>query len=150
MDAGPIDAGGIDGSVGDAATGDATVGDGAVGDGGGGDAGIESFRAIYSEILDVKCKSCHGMAGALNMSAAPVAHMNLVNVAAGGSAMACGGMNLTRVVPGNPNGSLLVAKISAATDDDVCGRRMPPSGDPLTPAQIARIRRWIEQGALDN
>ena len=49
------------------------------------------------------------------------------------------------VVPGDPGASGLFERISS-TDPDV---RMPPadSGRSLTAAQVATVRRWIEQGA---
>jgi hypothetical protein len=51
----------------------------------------------------------------------------------------------TAVVPGAPGQSELVRRVSAE-DADV---RMPPAetGNRLTPAQVAVLRRWIEEGA---
>jgi hypothetical protein len=50
------------------------------------------------------------------------------------------------IVPGKPDESTLVERICLPADD---GSRMPPSdvGPQLTPAQIAKFRAWIEQGA---
>src|SRR6185369_15854264 len=49
------------------------------------------------------------------------------------------------VSPGDPAGSRLLARISAANR----ATRMPPpqAGTTLTDAQVAVIRKWIEQGA---
>src|SRR5207253_667762 len=49
------------------------------------------------------------------------------------------------IVPGAPDKSELIARITAPDADD----RMPPlkSGKHLTPAQIESLRRWIAQGA---
>jgi mono/diheme cytochrome c family protein len=49
------------------------------------------------------------------------------------------------VVPGKPEASELIARITTADEDD----RMPPpkSGKQLTAEQIALLKRWIEQGA---
>ena len=49
------------------------------------------------------------------------------------------------IVPGEPDASELIARITADDDDS----RMPPSeaGPRLADAQIATLRRWIEQGA---
>jgi hypothetical protein len=49
------------------------------------------------------------------------------------------------IVPGKPDQSELIKRISTHDEDDV----MPPAknGKPLTPAQIATLRAWIEQGA---
>jgi hypothetical protein len=48
------------------------------------------------------------------------------------------------VVPGKPDESTLIEKITAGDDD-----RMPPAeaGARLTPAQVATLKAWIEQGA---
>jgi hypothetical protein len=60
-----------------------------------------------------------------------------------------------RVVPGMANESYLVWKIlgmNPLTNGPLCGgQRMPRSGPPfLDNTQIETIRRWIDQGALDN
>ncbi len=47
------------------------------------------------------------------------------------------------IVPGKPNESFLLDVIRGADPD----LRMPPEGDPLTPAQISLLSRWIQQGA---
>jgi hypothetical protein len=55
-----------------------------------------------------------------------------------------------RIVPGDPDGSLLVRKFLEPRED--CGSfhgRMPPPPWPrLTPEQIATIKSWIRGGAL--
>ncbi len=50
---------------------------------------------------------------------------------------------LHALVPGKPDESELLRRI--ASDDP--SERMPPKGKPLTAAEIATLRRWIEQGA---
>jgi hypothetical protein len=49
------------------------------------------------------------------------------------------------IVPGDPNHSALVLRISTKDEDDV----MPPfkSGKKLTPGQIQKLRTWIAEGA---
>src|SRR5207249_474110 len=49
------------------------------------------------------------------------------------------------IVPGIPDKSQMVARITATDPDD----RMPPlkSGKKLSPEQIELLRRWIAQGA---
>jgi hypothetical protein len=47
------------------------------------------------------------------------------------------------LIPRDPSGSLLVRLISSNDPK----HRMPPKGDPLTPAQIEWIRSWIAEGA---
>lgn len=53
------------------------------------------------------------------------------------------------VVAGNPSASMLLKKISDASDK--CGGPMPPTGDPLivsNPQLVALIEQWIMNGAL--
>ncbi|MHB8898296.1 MAG: PSD1 and planctomycete cytochrome C domain-containing protein, partial [Thermoguttaceae bacterium] len=45
-------------------------------------------------------------------------------------------------VPGNSAESQLIRRVTSA-DPDV---RMPPEGDPLAPADVAVLRRWIDEG----
>ncbi len=47
------------------------------------------------------------------------------------------------IVPGNSTGSKLIARVSS----DKKGFSMPPVGAPLTPAEIAVLRTWIDEGA---
>src|SRR5689334_19942075 len=49
------------------------------------------------------------------------------------------------VVPGHPEQSELFRRVSATQADE----RMPPAGTlrPLSPAEIERLRQWIEEGA---
>ena len=54
-----------------------------------------------------------------------------------------GGDSGLAIAPGKPAESPLLKRL-ASTDPD---ERMPPKGDALTPAQIATLRAWIEQGA---
>lgn len=60
---------------------------------------------------------------------------SLVGVASSGNPA------LQRVVPGDPDRSLLVAKL---LPNPPIGSRMPLVGAPLEPEQIDRIRNWIE------
>ena len=49
------------------------------------------------------------------------------------------------VVPGNPDGSVLVLRIQGSL-----GTRMPPNGASLNQNQINGIRTWIAEGAKNN
>jgi WD40 repeat protein/mono/diheme cytochrome c family protein len=51
------------------------------------------------------------------------------------------------VVPGKPDDSSIVRNI---TPDPAGEASMPKNADPLQPAEIALVRRWIEQGATDD
>src|SRR5262249_32275566 len=54
-----------------------------------------------------------------------------------------GGVSGPVIEPGNSEGSRLVHRILGLNDE----QRMPRGREPLSPAQIALIRRWIGQGA---
>src|SRR5215475_11336709 len=54
-----------------------------------------------------------------------------------------GGLSGAAIIPGDSKQSLLMKRILG--EGDVA--RMPMGGAPLKPAEIALIRRWIEQGA---
>jgi hypothetical protein len=110
-----------------------------------------TFNAIYFEVLDLRyCTSvfCHGGGGiTLDFSTPIAAHAALVNQAPTG--VKCGGSGRTLVVPGDPDGSLFLAKVRDATPP--CGVRMPPiDGYTLDDAEIAQIREWILLGALND
>jgi len=47
------------------------------------------------------------------------------------------------VVPGQPEESELYRRVTALDEPE----RMPPEGDPLSPQEIGRLRRWIADGA---
>jgi hypothetical protein len=49
-----------------------------------------------------------------------------------------------RVVPGQPEQSLLYLKLLAPSKGGYKGRQMPYGEEPLSPEEIALIRRWIE------
>ena len=84
------------------------------------------FTTAYPGYGFTDCTGCHFTGGnSPDLSSANVAYQALVG----------GGL----VVPGNPNAGRLICKIQGNAG---CGTAMP-----LPPAQIARIREWIAQGA---
>lgn len=114
-----------------------------------------SFSAIYQDIFfNLGCGSgqCHSAvaSGGLNMTSRDMAYTNLVGVIAmgmaqpGTAANGCGGTGMIRVVPGDPNSSLLVAKLAHT---QTCGGPMPNAGTTLPADQLQRIRDWISAGA---
>jgi len=56
--------------------------------------------------------------------------------------------DLTLVIPGDSASSLVFQKVSQ--NSPPVGSRMPSLGDPLTAGELALLRDWIDQGALDN
>jgi mono/diheme cytochrome c family protein len=83
-------------------------------------------------ILAERCFACHGalkQKGRLRLDTAALAIK--------------GGKSGSAIKPGDPAGSLLVQRVTAADEAD----RMPADGKPLTPAQIEILTRWIAQEA---
>jgi hypothetical protein len=95
--------------------------------------GIDYARDVRP-ILAQKCFACHGalkQQSGLRLDAAPMIRK--------------GGDSGVIIVPGKPEESLLVRRVSSA-DADV---RMPPEGEgePLDARQLQIVKKWIEQGA---
>jgi len=106
-----------------------------------------TWASIYSNIVSPTCAiaACHGTDGAafsgnLDLSSPAIAYAAMVNVPA--LTPSCG----TRIVPGNPSGSFLVAKLENTQDVANCGLSMPPDTS-LSSDQLAAVRQWITAGA---
>jgi mono/diheme cytochrome c family protein len=83
-------------------------------------------------ILAKNCYACHGAAkqrSGLRLDTA--------------AALLRGGNTGPAAVPGKSADSLLVKAVTGAADT----KAMPPKGPPLTPAEVARLRAWIDGGA---
>ncbi len=83
----------------------------------------ESIRKLYQSVL----KAVDGLA--------PSGYEAQIHVLDSGAAA---------IVPGKPKASELITRVSSGDED----QRMPQQADPLSDAQIATLRRWIEQGAV--
>ncbi|APR77285.1 Hypothetical protein A7982_02632 [Minicystis rosea] len=120
---------------------------GSASDGGGGSGGAASngpaFAEIYAKVFTAgSCTSDYCHAGSsLNLVDQEKARATLVGIASQGE----GCDEMARVVPGDPEHSLLYLKVSMTTPP--CGARMPIAGAHLDAAQIALLRAWIEAGA---
>ena len=124
----------------------------------------KSFTLLYNTVLRPSCSNayCHysGVGiriSDLDMSSRSYAYWSLVDQPGGGPA--CGKMG-TRVVPGDPDHSLLYLKVLPTAP---CGARMPAnvttmlmtgtsefSGTPLPDDQQQLIADWIANGAKDD
>lgn len=111
-----------------------------------------TWPAIHARVIQPSCASaigCHGpepRSAALDLSSEAAGYAALVGVAASTditTGAVCGGMGRTRVVPGDPDGSLLVEKLEGAP---ACGSAMP-FGSPLSATAMTAIRDWIAAGA---
>jgi hypothetical protein len=145
----PGSAGGAAGASG-AAGRSAAAGSGVTG-GAGAAPAPTTFSGIYTSILSRRCAGpvCHtgtstGGAFSLSGGTAAAVRTSLVQKPASGSECMSSGLQL--VVPGQPDMSLLYRKIAEMPP---CGARMPPAGA-LTADEIAGIRTWITNGAMDN
>ncbi|MCF6286734.1 MAG: hypothetical protein L3K26_16300 [Candidatus Hydrogenedentes bacterium] len=95
---------------------------------------LTNFADHVMPIFQARCARCHN---------ADKAKSGL-NLATLGTTLE-GGSSGPSIVPGDPDGSRLMALITQAEEPF-----MPPSGDPLTPEQIEIIRKWIADGAPAN
>jgi uncharacterized membrane protein len=93
-------------------------------------------RHIYP-VLDTKCVACHGTnkeQGGLRLDSY--------------ESLMAGGKDGIVIAPRNPDGSLLLKKVTLPPNDP---HFMPAEGRaPLTPDEIARIRAWVSAGALSD
>jgi WD40 repeat protein len=92
-----------------------------------------SFKKDIAPILVAKCLACHNAEKAKGS----------YRLHTFDALMKPGSSEDAPVVAGNAAESTLFQLITAKDEDD----RMPQKDEPLTPAQIAAIRTWIEHGA---
>jgi len=97
-----------------------------------------SFTNDIQPIFEQNCIACHPNSGNLDLTAAN-AYNQLVNVNASG-------YSAKRVVPGDPEHSVLYKKIDGS---NAYGNNMP-LGSSLSAAQISTIKQWITEGAQNN
>ncbi len=91
------------------------------------------FGRDVAPILQQRCLRCHG----------PRLQQNGLRLDVPEGAFK-GGRSGPAVVPGAPERSPLYRRITARDENE----RMPRNGPPLSAAEIATIRRWIEEGAI--
>ena len=158
----PIDTSGAAGSSGTGAAGSGGSSGGGAGASGSGAAGTTgsvptgpiSYATSVAPILANKCSPCHTtqMAAGYNWSYDTlVTNSTVTNAATKGCVFI---MNPgKRVVPGDPDHSLLVIKITEdahQTAANNCGLPMPnpTSGKTMTTLEVDTIRAWVKGGAL--
>jgi mono/diheme cytochrome c family protein len=95
--------------------------------------GPVDFTRHVKPILEAKCVACH------NHEALP----GKVDLSNRQSALRTGGLGLW-IVPGKPDQSLLLTKISDAPGHL---QAMPVVGQQITPDEISVLRKWIIEGA---
>jgi hypothetical protein len=108
---------------------------------------VPSFSADIQPLFDARCTHCHGQAAALELGAGH-SHANLVGVPAYAGDCARK-LHLPRVKPGDPDGSVLILRVSG----EACGHRMPwdhPTWFDSHPEELVRLRSWIRAGAPED
>jgi len=101
--------------------------------GAGGAAAKVDFVRDVKPVFDRSCAGCHGAK----------AQMGGLRLDARSTAMA-GGVSGKAIVPGEPEKSPLYLRTAGIGDQ----ARMPMGGKPLPAEQIAKIKRWIAEGAV--
>jgi hypothetical protein len=91
------------------------------------------FSRDIRPILNQNCVACHG----------GVRQKNGVSFIFREEALGVGKSGRPTIVPGKPDSSELIARVTS-TDPEA---RMPYHAPPLAPQQIALLRRWIKEGA---
>lgn len=91
------------------------------------------FSRDVRPILNQNCMPCHG----------GVRQKNGVSFLFREEALGTGRSGKRTIVPGWPDESELIARVTSSDPD----ARMPYHGPPLSPQQIDVLRRWIKQGA---
>ncbi|MGH7202655.1 MAG: c-type cytochrome domain-containing protein, partial [Planctomycetaceae bacterium] len=97
------------------------------------DAEAVDFGRTIQPVLARRCFPCHGpdkQEAGLRLDRRKIAVSELES-------------GMRPIVPGQPDESELLARISAEIDF----LRMPPEGKPLSEEEIAAFRRWIAAGA---
>ena len=92
-----------------------------------------SFNKEIRPLLNVHCVKCHG-----GVKEAGKLHLLFREEALKG-----GKSGIPAIVPGKPEESELIARLTTTNEDD----RMPKKAEPLGPDQIALLKRWIAEGA---
>ena len=97
-------------------------------------AGID-FAHDIRPILNANCTACHG--GVKEAGEISFIYRDL--------ALGKGKSGKTVIVPGNPDASEMIARITSKDPDEVMPK--PEHGPPLSKEQIATLRQWITEGA---
>ena len=111
----------------------------------GGQDGAVTLAQLQNDIFTPICAQCHIGAGApqgLRLDSEDNSYQHLVNVDANEVP------TLKLVAPGDPDASYLVHKVEGR--NTIVGSRMPLGQSALSSQQIADIRSWISQGALQS
>ena len=98
--------------------------------------GIAFFESKVRPILIEHCYKCHSTGAGASEGAFQLDTRNAIRK---------GGDRGPSLIPGDPQGSMLLTAMSHADPD----LKMPPKRDRLPDAVIADFKKWIEMGAPD-
>jgi mono/diheme cytochrome c family protein len=102
------------------------------------------YQSDIAPLLTSSCASCH-------LTGAEAGNMSLVPgkaIAALVGVKAVGAPSLTRIVPGKPDESYVIMKLEGThIENGGAGAKMPFGAPPLSPDKIAKLRKWISEGA---
>jgi hypothetical protein len=107
-----------------------------------------TFTQVRTEVVNNDCSGpfCHSATvGGFMLGAPDALYKELVGPKATGGK--CGTSGLDRVVPGDPDHSLLYLKLKG---NPPCGDAMPSNNGPLDPAKVEMVRAWIAAGAKND
>lgn len=115
---------------------------------GSGSSGTVSYANDIQPIFTAQCINCHATGGVAVLAGIPLlltegdSYDMLVNQ------QSVQDTSLTFVIPGDSANSLLFLKVEATLPP--IGVRMPLGGNALSDSDVALIRDWIDQGAMNN
>jgi hypothetical protein len=92
------------------------------------------FARDIEPILIKRCSECHG----------PDKQKSRLRLDSRAAATKAGKSGEPALVPGQPEASELIKRVTASDPDDV----MPPKGARLTDREVAALRQWIQDGAV--
>jgi hypothetical protein len=143
-------AAGAGGKGGTGGGGTGAAGTGAAGTGAAGSGAVPlTFNPVIENMLIQACGGCHfitpsvpykggfGISYAMVMASVTNDHLN------------CQALDSTkkRVVPGKPDNSMIVIKVTGNAPPPGCGGHMPNSGTNMSAENQAMLRQWILEGA---
>ncbi len=109
---------------------------------------VVSFAGDIQPIFTTNCAGCHSPGGAADLAGIALQLTEGVAYDLLVSQPSVQDPDLTLVAPGDPDASLLLAKVES--DSPPVGLRMPRFAPALSDDEIALIRSWIQQGAENN